>query len=345
MTSVALTVQHSAAGCRPVSAARPSRLAPVRSLTSTVPREYVHRRAVSEVFLTDWRSSGAGSWTVTAQWPRTHGFYGPVQGLHDPMMLVETVRQASIMLCHVGHDVPLGHPAIWQRLHYEVSPEALTVSDSPAEVELRVTDHDIVRRGTRLSGMRQLFSVLRDGRELATVEGNLSIHTPAVYQRLRGEYADLAVANSRKLAPPEPVAPALVGRDRTADVVLAPAAGRTAEGRATERWAAEQGAADGTRLWQLRVDTAHPVLFDHPVDHAPGMLMVEAARQAGHAAAGPGAVPFEMECAFIRYAELDTPCWIRATGPRRDARGRLQVSVTAEQNDQPVFTATLRCRG
>ncbi|WP_281275492.1 AfsA-related hotdog domain-containing protein [Saccharothrix australiensis] len=32
--------------------------------------------------------------------------------------------------------------------------------------------------------------------------------------------------------------------------------------------------------WLPRVDRRHPVLFDHPVDHVPGMALQEAGRQA-----------------------------------------------------------------
>ncbi|MFF8732844.1 AfsA-related hotdog domain-containing protein [Streptomyces sp. NPDC015171] len=40
--------------------------------------------------------------------------------------------------------------------------------------------------------------------------------------------------------------------------------------------------------WQLRIEQDHPVLFGHPVDHAPGMLLLEALRQAAHGSPCPG---------------------------------------------------------
>ncbi|MFD0395240.1 hypothetical protein ACFQ3Z_36010 [Streptomyces nogalater] len=42
------------------------------TLTTTVPKEYVHRSAVTEVFLTGWRQTDADTCTVTAQWPGPH---------------------------------------------------------------------------------------------------------------------------------------------------------------------------------------------------------------------------------------------------------------------------------
>ena len=45
-------------------------------LTSIVPRQYVHRAAVSEVLLTGWRPGAAPqTFTVDAQWPRGHSLF------------------------------------------------------------------------------------------------------------------------------------------------------------------------------------------------------------------------------------------------------------------------------
>lgn len=322
--TVVLTVPPPMPGRRTAPAGYDAALTPLRPLTTTVPREYVHRSAVTEVFLTGWHADGTDAWTVDAQWPRAHSFYGPAHGLHDPLMLAETVRQAGLLLNHVGHGVPLGHSVIWGSMGYSLRPGALEVAEAPADVEVRVRDHDTVRRGSRLSSMRQVFDAYRDGRHLGRVECSFTCHTPAVYRRLRGPYADLDHVLSRRPPLPDPVRPALVGRDRATDVVLAPSAGK--------------------HRWQLRVDTAHPVLFDHPVDHAPGMLMVEAARQAAYAAAGPGpSIAAAMDCSFVRYAELDAPCWIRTEAAGHDDAGRPRVAVTAEQNGGPVFTATVTC--
>ncbi|OKI01228.1 transcriptional regulator [Streptomyces sp. CB02923] len=320
MASATLTAPSTTAGHRPFAGREHTSLSDLPPLTTTVPRQYVHRTAVSEVFLTDWRRAGTDAWVVSAQWPRAHSFYSPVDGLHDPMLLVETMRQASILLSHVAHGVPLDHPIIWQDLHYSLVPEALRVTGTPAEIELHITDHDLLYRGDRLASARQLYRVLCDGTELASAELHFSCHSPAVYRRLRGEYSDLQRANARKLDLAEPVTPRLVARDRTGDVVLSPT------GHANR--------------WQLRVNTAHPVLFDHPVDHAPGMLMMEAARQAAHAAAGPGfSLPADMTCSFRRYGELDAPCWVAVTPAGRDACDRLLLDITVRQNGRPVFTA------
>lgn len=91
-----------------------------------------------------------------------------------------------------------------------------------------------------------------------------------------------------------PVDPHRVDRTSPDDVVLSPVAG----GRPGR--------------WMLRVDPAHPVLFDHAVDHAPGMLLLEAARQAAHAVGGGSSTVFGMRTHFARYVELDAPAVVVA---------------------------------
>lgn len=294
-------------------------------LTTTVPRDDVHRTAGSEVFLTNWRRGAADNWVVSAQWPRAHSFYAAVDGLHDPLLLIETMRQAGILLSHVAHHVPLDHPIIWQRIRYDLSPAALRTSEEPAQVELHITHHEVVRRGRRLTSARQEFRILCDGLDLATAVVDYSCHGPAVYRRLRGRYRDPRLADAHRLPLPEAVPPHLVARVRDRDVVLSPT-----------------GHPD---RWQLRVDTSHPVLFDHPVDHAPGMLMIEAARQAAQAATPGVTLPVSMDCTFARYAELDAPCWVRARTPRRTTApsddGRREVEVGVAQRGKRVITARI----
>lgn len=300
-----------------------SPLSTFSTLSSAVPREYVHKSAHSEVLLTGWRTVAPDEYVVTAQWPRTHSFYTPVAGRHDPLLLAESVRQAIPLLSHVAYEVPFGHRQIWDSFSYAMNPEAAVVGPAPADIELSVSCSDITRRGRRLAGLTLRVTATRDGVFLGRAEAAFSNQPPAVYQRLRGSYADLDRVAARLLPPSPPLAPWRVGRDRSHDVVLAPT-----------------GAAHRTRL---RTDVTHPVLFDHPVDHAPGMLLLEAVRQAAYGAAfpRPGFLT-ALEMRFFRYAELDAPCWIE-TSPAPEGTGTaglLPVRVAARQNGEDVFTAT-----
>ncbi|MCX4545914.1 ScbA/BarX family gamma-butyrolactone biosynthesis protein [Streptomyces sp. NBC_01565] len=309
-------------GCAPTAADSP--------LTTTVPRQYVHRAAVSEVLLTGWGPDPLGaetdqsdSYVVRAQWPRGHSLFTPVGGYQDPLLLIESVRQSGSLLAHSEYGVPFGHQFLMWDMSFIAAPEALLVSPVPTEVELRIACRDIVRRGRTIASMRYEVSVWRDGAPLATASAGYSCTSPAVHRRLRGERP-----TTTDRTPPPAIDAARVGRAATpGHVVLAPADG----GRA--------------RLWELRVDTAHPIFFDHPVDHVPGMVLLESARQAAHAATRlPDALVLGMASTFERYAELDAPCWIEADVAHPDAAGDIAVAVRGTQQDRQVFTADLVLR-
>jgi hypothetical protein len=99
----------------------------------------------------------------------------------------------------------------------------------------------------------------------------------------------------------------------------------------------------GPNVWQLRVDTRHPVLFDHQLDHVPGMLLLEAARQGATAALGARSIlPLTMACDFRKYVELDLPCVIEAVPESAGGPGTpAVVRIIGRQQDEPVFTCVV----
>ncbi|WP_407842016.1 ScbA/BarX family gamma-butyrolactone biosynthesis protein (plasmid) [Streptomyces sp. DSM 116496] len=304
---------------------RPSATAVLPRLTTTVPREYVHRAAVSEVLLTGWTATGLSetdspdTFEVRAQWPRSHSLFAQTGGYQDPMLLIESVRQIGSLLAHAEFGVPFGHQFLMWDMSFTTTPELLVAGAAPTEVELRTVCHDIVRRGRGFGGMRYEVTALRDGKELAVGGAAFSCTSPAVHRRLRG---DRPTSTFRRT--PAPINPADVGHASERHVVLA---------------APGPGAAN---RWELRVDTAHPTFFDHPVDHVPGMVLLEAARQAAHASTGmPGALLVGLESNFERYAEFDAPCWIEAHPEPERSSGRTLVRVRGTQHARTVFTADL----
>ncbi|MFJ9079604.1 ScbA/BarX family gamma-butyrolactone biosynthesis protein [Streptomyces sp. NPDC102278] len=310
-------------------------------LTTTVPREYVHRAAVSEVLLTGWEpatadpsalhpgarpgpggcSDGPDAFVVRSQWPRGHSLFSQTGGYQDPMLLIESVRQIGALLSHAEFEVPFGHQFLMWDMSFATTKDLLVAGPAPAEVELRTVCHDVVRRGRVLSGMRYDVTALVDGVPLATAGAAFSCTSPAVHRRLRG---DRPTTTDR--VPGRPIDPALVGRTAPTHVVL------------TEDPTAERD----HHQWELRVDSTHPIFFDHPVDHVPGMVLLEAARQAAHASTGlPDALVISLDSTFARYAELDRPCRIVAHPGLVDAAGHILVQVCGFQDDQTVFAADL----
>lgn len=171
-------------------------------------------------------------------------------------------------------------------------------------------------RRDRASAISATVEVERAGQHLATAHSRFTIQDRTVYNRLRGAYTDATAATARAVPLPPPAGLSPFGRDRFEDVVLA--------------------ATDRLDHWQLRFDTTHPVLFDHLVDHALGMLFLKAARQAAPATAHPHPMAVTgMDSDFVRYAETDAPCLLvteRLTDPDR-------VRVSAHQHDREIFTS------
>ncbi|HZF92294.1 ScbA/BarX family gamma-butyrolactone biosynthesis protein [Streptomyces sp.] len=284
--------------------------------TPRVAQRSVHKFHADQVLLTGWRRVADNCFVVTARWPGDHPLYAVRGGHHDPLLLSETVRQSFPLLSHHAYDVPFGHHLVWDTYAWRLDPAALWADGSPAAVELHVSTREVVRRRGSVAVLALDYEILRGGVPLASAESRFTIQAPAVYRRLRGSHADPAAV--RPIPVPPAIPACLAGRDRAADVVLAPAG---PDGR-----------------WQLRVDTGHRGLFDHPVDHVPGMLLLEAARQAAHALHDrPSVGVTAMETRFLRYAELDAPAWIEARPTGRDAAGRPTLSVTGTQNGRELF--------
>ncbi|GES28784.1 adhesin [Streptomyces angustmyceticus] len=291
------------------------------SVASRVPREYVHKEDESEVLLTGCRASGPDTFLVTARWPIDHGFYHPVHGLFDPLLGAESIRQAVPLLSHVAYGVPFGHKQSWGYYRQNLDPTALESDGSTAEIELRIACTDVIRRTGGLASLTMRVDMFREGLPLGTAELGFRNHPPAIYKRLRRRYADIDWATSRAIPAVPPTAPQRVSREQLADVVLS--------------------TTDSPNCSRLRADLSHRVLFDHPVDHVPGMLLLEAARQSAHEAAHPRpTVAVGLDAVFRRYVELDAPCWIqsRCELPLDDGQ---PVGVDAVQHGEELFTCTV----
>ncbi|MFC9537070.1 ScbA/BarX family gamma-butyrolactone biosynthesis protein [Streptomyces sp. NPDC056975] len=291
-------------------------------LLMAIPRQYVHKAAQAEVLLCGWQENGENAFLAPTQWPRSHSFYTPAHDLHDPMLFAESVRQAIPLVSHVGYGAPMDHRQIWDYFRCTVSPEELRRGPTPADCEMQLSCDDVVRRAGRLGGMTLRATMIRHGRRMGVAETRFANQAPAIYRRLRGARCDAARAMAHAVPLPAPLAPDEVGRINPQDVVLAPS---------------------GTdRHWQLRVDLAHPVLFDHPVDHIPGMLLLEAARQAAHSTLSPRrSFMTSIDAKFTRFVEFDEPCWIEAERITASTPGHETVRVTAQQGDHTPFTATV----
>ncbi|WP_335931975.1 ScbA/BarX family gamma-butyrolactone biosynthesis protein [Streptomyces sp. PTD5-9] len=280
----------------------------------------VHRPDPRDVFPVGWTPQTGTQFSVSARWPRAHRFFTPVAGRYqDPLLIAETMRQTTMLLGHAEFGVPVGDQFVMWELAYVSEPHRLLLGDEPWDITVDVACSRIRRLRQSIGSMHVELLLHRLGTVLARGGGRISCTSAKAYDKLRGGRRHVVGAPIPLLPA---VDPAEVGRADERDVVLAPAAHRNA--------------------WRLRVDTEHPTLFARPNDHVPGILLLEAARQAAVAATpGHDFLPASLRTDFLRYVELDRPCWIEARHVPADDPAVSRVRVTATQDDRPAFTCTL----
>jgi acyl-coenzyme A thioesterase PaaI-like protein len=283
-----------------------------------VERTEVHKHDPGEVLITDSAAVGPDSFLCAASLPRLHPTYAPAgAGHHDLLLLIEVVRQATIVVGHRHLGVPRDRQFLLR------------------EVELAVLDLDACRRSpdraraivdVRVSGVRRLDGVVAgfeltgrlsiDGATAAAAAGGCLCLAPEDYRVVRGQPS---LPSSRELegrALRRRAAPAEVGQT---EVVVTPI----------------EGSNDGDACTEVIVDPAHSTFFDHPLDHVPAMLLVQAARQVAHAAVpgGAGAVTVGARARFVSFAELhpSVRCDARLVGAGAPASPPASVEVTLDQ--------------
>ncbi|GGT30530.1 ScbA/BarX family gamma-butyrolactone biosynthesis protein [Streptomyces purpureus] len=299
---------------------------PTTPLTHTVPREYVHRLAHSEVFLTSIRTTAPDTYALTAQWPRQHTFYSTYPHHHDPLILCETLRQSLPLIAHTAYDLPLSHKLGWEHLHYTLNPDALLKSNTPADIHISAVCTDIKRRRGQLISLTIHFTITHNGVHLATAHTRYHCHHPSLYTRLRQGRTNPTQTTLTAPPPTPPINPRIIHRTLPQDVTLT--------------------ATPQPHQHQLRIDPTHPILFDHPLDHAPGMLLIEATRQATQTHHIHPQLPTSLTINFHRYVEYDSPTIITTHSTPDDLTSPLDprthtTTLTATQNDATAYSAVL----
>ncbi|MGW2785985.1 ScbA/BarX family gamma-butyrolactone biosynthesis protein [Streptomyces populi] len=276
--------------------------------TPTLPKELVHRSAAEEVFLTDAERHGEDQMLLAARFPRRHAFYddtlGPGDRL-DPFLLLEACRQGIFVVAHRYLGVRQGHKFLLRAVEFEVpDPDALTRGDRPTEAVVTSRIEKRFRTRAEVRGLRLRFGLTIGAREALAARIDYSWMPPEDWTSLRTRQRGALGLPAVPVALRGPhVEPALVGRRAQANTVISPP--RTAD--------------DGTHTARLLAETTHPTLYDHWVDHVPGMLELEAFRQLALRAAvsagtvrTPSPLPVALAARFRRFAEMDLPLECRA---------------------------------
>lgn len=284
-----------------------------------VPREFVHRRAISEVFVTGIQRNDQASYTLSAQWPRWHVFFGSPSGGYDSALIVETLRQLTILIAHTQLQVPLGMQFLMPDISVTMKSGAIRDPLVPTEVtaEVQVVDIRSTGRGVTAFRTNAIFRV--DGQKVADGTAGARIVDPHAYIRLR---SGAPAVDGHRLASPVPAVD--VGHSAPWNVVL----GESAE----------------PGCWPLRVDASNPILFDHPLDHVPGVLLIEAVRQATRLALLSPSMDFSsLKAQFLSVTEFGDEAVVGlesvTAGPES---ATLLASVRANGKVRMYATATIR---
>ncbi|MET7568258.1 ScbA/BarX family gamma-butyrolactone biosynthesis protein [Streptomyces sp. NPDC005492] len=261
-------------------------------------RTLVHRKAVAEVLLTDALALADGSFLLAAQWPRSYTSSGNGSDeRHDPMLAAETIRQVGLYLCQRFLGAPGTSRPVIRSVGFRLDNSAEPVVGYGAtDVVCHAEVYDVRRVAdvpwpVALS-VRMRFSAA--GREFGSAFGRVRVLSEEEYETLRGPYAAA-----------HPV-PDDVHRRPSHTEVSAPSPGDV-------MLVQEPSGA----LLVAPADLRHPRFFDHPSDHIPGMVLLEAARQAACLA---GASPGRLSGCYmraLRFTEWDSPAHIEC-GPAED---------------------------
>lgn len=201
--------------------------------------------------------------------------------------------------------VPLTRAFLMRTFNGRALPtDSWEICSVPADLEIVV---GIERRfrgdDDELTGLAVRLDVCRNGVPMMVVDSKFSWIPRPQWDALRRNVRRAAGCGETvsRLPMAERADPGVVGRESARNVVITPPhrSGDTATAR-------------------LVNDLDHPTLFDHPVDHVPGSLQIEACRQLGTALVmtHTGAQTAALDCVKSRFAgflELDHSSDITAT--------------------------------
>jgi 2-oxo-3-(phosphooxy)propyl 3-oxoalkanoate synthase len=302
------------------------------SFEQTVPRSLVHKRSLENVLLTEVRAHGDDGYVCAGRIPTAHRFFNDAGKTpqRDIMFFTELGRQASLAISHTFFGVGREDVFIFEQSEAQLKDAAWksprrSVDSVITEIKVREVErrkNDVVSRIVA----DQIMSI--GGEQVFYGIGAWTIQSAALFQRLRrlskGQSSPAAVETASNLR-------SLINENV---VIFGPRLN-----------------ADRTEFVSfLIVDQSHPYFFDHPCDHVPGMLLLEACRQTAQAAVShttsvpkPNIAVSGYEVSFQQFVETHLPVKITASFDPA-ASGNLfpeTVHISISQQNVLCGTATL----
>ena len=300
--------------------------------SQTIARELVHKRSIAEVLITSVTTTPA-NWICHAQLPRRHSFHtdttGEQSAYHDPLLVLEAFRQACVAASHASYDVPLDaplHRALLRAVHPRSGHAEVWSASAGSRAQHRRAQRVPAGRPRPqgpVHGLDVAAIVTHEGTKVMELSGAFGWMSRAKWEAFRGGASWDAGPQA------SPADPQIVGRTRPENVVIG------------EPVPLDGGAASAP----IVVDVSHPTIFDHPLDHLPGGLIIEACRQLSLAVMGSCSAtimgPAWLRCDFHSFAELDTTNTVTVAPDAEDAlsfRGEVTQSGQTRASVELTFT-------
>ncbi|HEX6752988.1 MAG TPA: AfsA-related hotdog domain-containing protein [Solirubrobacterales bacterium] len=270
-------------------------------------RQLVHKSAFEQVFVTDWTHDASENWcTVAGRLPLAHArFSDSAAPYHDILLIAETVRQAGLVVAAKILNIESDRQFLLREMKVELDPieharrdrdncDVLIAHDSTSKVKMRP--------GRTMVGGFLRAQVTIGGRPAGVCEVTGAWVPDDFYESFRSGNA------SGETSPPTPPArgdlETRTGKLNPANSVITPIR-PTTEARGYEA--------------SLAIDVEDPTFFDHPLDHLPGLCLLEGMQQVALAAAceelaadHTTVLVSAMQMKFSRIAELqpDVTCTV-----------------------------------
>lgn len=233
----------------------------------SVPRQMVHKSALTEVFLTEGIRLEPDHFQCGVQLPRTNMYFNDcLNAYHEMLLLIELFRQASIYVSHEYIEVSIADKFLYVDSDTGIdNRNALLVGEQPTVGVIDVLIVDKYYRRNVLQGVTFDMKLMLDGAVVAHHDG-MSIRwmSEELWSRMREKGLSRVAGNpSSRSAPVTPANPRTVGRNLNGNVVI----GEDIKDSQTELEA------------DLVIPLNNRAIFDHSLDHLPGMLLLEAFRQ------------------------------------------------------------------
>ena len=224
-------------------------------------KHLVHKAFNSEIFLTDSHRIDESTFEIAAFLPRSHIYYNDTQDFtrHDVSALLEVFRQCSILVAHKFYGVALNSKFIFDSADFKVlHNEVLENSPQSYQAIIKIAVLQVKHKRGNDYGLLLDMWLFIDSKKYATKIMDMSWFAPKMYERLRGEIAN---ENYIPLDKNE-MSPKSLGRSTITNVVIT-------------QFLQE------SQYFQTTIipNQAHPAFFDHPLDHLPASLLIEAIRQ------------------------------------------------------------------